>query len=223
MYKNVNMITCDNVNCYVIRGEYGDILIDTGLKKYRNEIETWLLNYDIKLIVLTHGHNDHIENAAYFSELYNAPIAMHREDEALSKDNLCRGFYAAGVSGYITGVLSEKKMSSEIEPFKVDIYPEDGERIGEKLGSDTVVVTLPGHTRGSIGLLNNQDLYVGDAVMNYFYPNFPYICESPKETRASINKIHTFKPKRLFFGHGKPIKTEHNPKYINLFSKNIIM
>ena len=65
VWNNVNLIKCDNINCYVIRGNKGDVLIDTGLKKYRNEIETWLLNYDIKLIALTHGHNDHIENAAY--------------------------------------------------------------------------------------------------------------------------------------------------------------
>ena len=223
MYKNVNMITCDNVNCYVIIGEHGDVLIDTGLKKYRNEIETWLLNYNIKLIALTHGHNDHIENAAYFSEIYNAPIVMHKEDESLTKDNLCRGFYAAGISGSVCGVLSQKSMSRQAETFVVDRYIDDGDIIRTEAGVEIKVIALPGHTRGSVGFYHNGDLYLGDAVFNYIYPSFPYICESPKESRNSISKIHTLKPKRLFFGHGKPLKTEHNNQYINLFSKNIIM
>ena len=47
------------VNCYVIRGENGDMLIDTGMEKYRDYIESWLTHYNIKLILLTHGHYDH--------------------------------------------------------------------------------------------------------------------------------------------------------------------
>lgn len=223
MYKNVNMITCDNINCYVIRGKTGDILIDTGTPEYRDEIETWLLNYNIKLIVLTHGHNDHIGNAAYFSKLYDVPIAMHKDDEALAENNLCRSFYAVGICGNIAGILSEKQMRQESESFDVDFYLKDGDLIGKEYGIDAVVVGFSGHTRGSIGIYHNEDLYVGDAVMNYVYPSYPYICESPKEARISINKIHLFKPRRLFFGHGTPIKTAHNKQYQNLFSSKIIM
>ena len=223
VWKNVNMIKCDNVNCYVIRGDKGDVLIDTSIKKYRNEIETWLLNYDIKLIALTHGHNDHIENAAYFAELFNVPVVMHKDDEALAKDNLCRGFYAAGISGTICGVLSQKTMGIQADTFEITRYITDGDIIGEEAGVEIKVVSLPGHTRGSLGFYHNGDFYVGDAVFNYIYPSFPYVCESPSESRKSIEKIHTFRPKRLFFGHGEPLTTGHNKKYINLFSKNIIM
>ena len=220
---NVNLINCDNTNCYIIRGTNGDILIDTGIPKYRDEIETWLLNYNVKLIVLTHGHNDHIGNAAYFSELYGVPIAMSKDDELLAEDNLCRPFYSVGATGKVVAALSRKTMSKRSELFEVSIYLEDNMELGKDFGADCKAVKLDGHTKGSFGFLNGTDLYLGDAAMNYIVPSFPAICESPKEARKSIEKIHTIRPQRIFFGHGEPISTEHNPKYMNLFRKNILM
>ena len=146
-----------------------------------------------------------------------------KDDEALIENNLCRSFYAVGISGNIAGILSEKAMGKESEKFNVDFYVKDGDLIGQEFGINAVVAAFPGHTKGLIGIYHNEDLYVGDTVMNYVYPSYPYICESPKEARISINKIHLFKPRRLFFGHGTPIKTAHNKQYQNLFSSKIIM
>ena len=60
IHKGLNMMTCGGNNCYVVRGAKGDILIDTGAAADRFEIEAWLRGFDIGLIILTHGHNDHI-------------------------------------------------------------------------------------------------------------------------------------------------------------------
>lgn len=215
---NVNLINCDNTNCYIIRGTDGDILVDTGIPKYRDEIETWLLNYNVKLIVLTHGHNDHIGNAAYFSELYGTPIAMSRYDELLAEDNLCRHFYSVGAAGKIVAALSKKTMSQRSELFEVSIYLEDGMELGKDFGADCKAVKLDGHTKGSFGFLNGTDLYLGDAAMNYIKPSFPLICESPKAARASLEKIKTLKTGRIFFGHGEPIETK-SAAYRRMFIK----
>lgn len=205
---NVNLINCNNTNCYIIRGTDGDILVDTGVPKYRDEIETWLLNYNVKLIVLTHGHNDHIGNAAYFSELYGVPIAMGKYDEALAEDNLCRNFYSVGAAGKAVAALSKKAMSDRLELFAVSIHLEDGMELGRDFGADCKAVKLDGHTKGSFSFLNGTDLYLGDAAMNYIAPAFPAICESPKAARASLNKIKAMKTERIFFGHGSPIETK---------------
>ena len=55
MYENLNMIECGGVSCYIVKGKNGDVLIDTGREQYRDQIETWLMNYNVKLIILTHG------------------------------------------------------------------------------------------------------------------------------------------------------------------------
>ncbi|MDE5992474.1 MAG: MBL fold metallo-hydrolase [Oscillospiraceae bacterium] len=208
-YEEVNMITCGFGNCYVVRGKRGDILIDTCTKEYRNEIETWLHNYDIKMIVLTHGHNDHIGNAAYFSKLYGADIAMCVYDMKLAHDNGLHKLYSIGAAGKILAAASmapKTLRKSRAESFGIDIFLDDGMALGEDFGADCTAVKLDGHTKGSFGVLCDGDLYVGDAAMNFIKPSFPLICESPKAARASLNRIRELKPKRIFFGHGKPIE-----------------
>lgn len=207
-YDGVNMITCGFGNCYVIRGKRGDILIDTCTKEYRGEIETWLHNYDIRLIVLTHGHNDHIGNAAYFSKLYGADIAMCVYDMKLARDNSIHKLYSIGAAGKILAAASKKSIEkTRAENFGIDIFLDDGMTLGEEFGADCTAVKLDGHTKGSYGVLYGGDLYVGDAAMNFIKPSFPLICESPKAARKSLERIRALKPKRIFFGHGKPIES----------------
>ena len=208
-YEGVNMITCGFGNCYVVRGKRGDILIDTCTKEYRNEIETWLHNYDIKMIVLTHGHNDHIGNATYFSKLYGADIAMCVYDMKLARNNGLHKLYSIGAAGKILAAASmapKTLRKSRAESFGIDIFLDDGMPLGENFGADCTAVKLGGHTKGSFGVLCGGDLYAGDAAMNFIRPSFPLICESPKAARASLNRIRGLKPKRIFFGHGKPIE-----------------
>lgn len=208
-YEGVNMITCGFGNCYVVRGKRGDILIDTCTKEYRNEIEVWLHNYDIKLIVLTHGHNDNIGNAAYFSKLYGADIAMCVYDMKLARDNGLHKLYSIGAAGKVLAAASTAPKTlrkSRAESFGINIFLDDGMALGEDLGADCTAVKLDGHTKGSFGVLCGGDLYLGDAAMNFIGPSFPLICESPKAARASLNRIRELKPKRIFFGHGKPVE-----------------
>lgn len=202
------MITCGFGNCYVIRGKRGDILIDTCTKEYRGEIETWLHNYDIRLIVLTHGHNDHIGNAAYFSKLYGADVAMCVYDMKLARDNSIHKLFSIGAAGKILAAASKKSIEkTRAENFGIDIFLDDGMPLGEEFGADCTAVKLDGHTKGSYGVLCGSDLYVGDAAMNFIKPSFPLICESPKAARKSLERIRALNPKRIFFGHGKPIES----------------
>lgn len=217
LYNNVNMITCDFNSCYVIRGEKGDILIDTSKEKYRDEIETWLHDYNVKLIVLTHGHNDHIGNAKYFADLYDAKIVMSQKDIKLSRDNNIRKIYRLGFIGNFIYTISNRTFQKMSDTFNVDYYVEDGMKIGEELGINAYAVALGGHTKGSFGIMHNNDLYCGDALMNFVSPSMPYLCESPKNAKESLAKIKTLKPNRIFFGHGIPISTDDNTIYKNMF------
>lgn len=73
------------VNCYLLAGEDGFILIDTGMPHQRKQIEQALTqkgcsSRNLRLIILTHGDIDHCGNAAYFRQAFQAEIAMHRDD-----------------------------------------------------------------------------------------------------------------------------------------------
>lgn len=188
----------------------GDVLINTGRTKYRDEMETWLLNYSIKLIILTDGYNESIENAAYFSELYGAPIAMSRYDIPLIRDNSCRKKYITSISGKIAELTAGKKKFVAAEPFEPQILAENGVRLCD-MGVEAVlntakIITLDGHTRGSIGILDGNDLYCGGALCNQGGRiGWPYSCESPAAAKRTMKKIAELMPERIFFTHGVPV------------------
>ena len=218
----INMISCGNFNCYVIRGESGEILIDTAVPDYRDEIEVWLHNYNVKLIVLTHGHNDHIGNAGYFAELLGAKTAMSADDVSLAENSSSRKFYPVGIKGQIMKTVISRSKHNMPEHFHTDIFLTDGMDIGKEYGiDDCKAIKLDGHTKGSFGILHGKDLYIGDAAMNYGAPSFPAICESPKAARNSLEKVREIAPERIFFGHGAPIEGK-GPKYRNMFSKKFL-
>ena len=74
---DIHRISAGNVNCYIVVGKDKAILIDTGRKKYRERILDKCKEYHVSLIVLTHRHMDHCQNAAYLANALNIPVAMY--------------------------------------------------------------------------------------------------------------------------------------------------
>ena len=76
--------------CYVIRGE-GTIMIDGGAPKqgrvFLKTIEGLSMKpEDVRPMIITHGHWDHIGSARDIKEITGAKIAMHhREKDWLEK------------------------------------------------------------------------------------------------------------------------------------------
>lgn len=75
------------MNCYIAADHGKVILIDTGRKKYREKILEKCRGFHVSLIVLTHGHMDHCQNAAYLADALHIPIAMSEQDRNLISDN----------------------------------------------------------------------------------------------------------------------------------------
>lgn len=210
-YQGLNMITCGDMSCWVIKGENGDVLIDTGLEQYRDQIETWLLNYNVKLILLTSGYAESTQNAAYFSELYKAPIVMSRDDLSLSRNNGCRPYYITSILGHFEKNKREMDRKMKLNPFEPDFFAEPGndlECYGIK-GIDGYIIGLDGFTKGTIGFYMRSgdgfDLYAGGAVCGYDLTVFPPTAESPKAARHSLFIAAVLEPDRILCSRGKII------------------
>lgn len=198
-------IEVGNGNCYLLVKGQDAVLVDTGREQYGDKVLTACQDYNIRLLVLTHGHVDHVQNAAFFAQWLQVPVAMHRADLDLLVDNCMQPLAAKTVPGKIVLAASIKSFrQDEIPVFQPDVFLDEGDTLDE-WGIPAKVVALPGHTRGSIGLdIPGGHLIVGDALMNMFYPTVSMLYNDRVEMLESAKKITDMGQRTIWFGHGKP-------------------
>jgi glyoxylase-like metal-dependent hydrolase (beta-lactamase superfamily II) len=199
-----------HVNCYLLKTEAGFVLIDTGSSNQRAVLERELLNAgcrpgNLKLIVLTHGDFDHTGNAACLRQKFNAPLALHPADF----DMLARGDMFASrrnsnpIFKAIAPALFRFGKSNQVTPdlaltaeFDLAAY-----------GLDAFVISLPGHSRGSIGLLTSDgDCFAGDLLENTKQPALNSIMDDRAAAQASVEKLRSLPVKTIYPGHGQPFE-----------------
>ena len=208
--SNIERIKCGNGNAFLVTEGDSVILVDTSITKFRDTILERCSTKNVRLIVLTHGHFDHIQNAAYLSGKLNAPIAMHKDDLALIKDNSAEPIMAQTLLGKIILKASQKGFKhAEIEPFEPGVLLDDGYML-TSYGVPATIVTLPGHTKGSIGVIvGSNDVIVGDALMNMLYPTKSPLYGNWDMVVKSAARITSLGDATIHFGHGKSVKNRN--------------
>lgn len=203
--SEVHRIKCGNGNCYIIENGTNGILVDTGKREFIDNVLEACKRYNVKLIVLTHAHFDHAENAARISEALGIPIAMSEKDIGLIASNTNQKLFASSPLGKLVLSVSLKDFSKRQMPvFKPNILLGDGDSLSD-FGINAQIVALPGHTDGSIGIdVDGRHLIVGDALMNMFYPTVSMLYRNKDEMLKSAGKISTLGERTIYFGHGKP-------------------
>ena len=203
----VKRVKCGNVNCFIISNGDNAILVDTCHTKYREKILNACKGCNIRLIVLTHGHIDHIQNAAFLSKELGVPIAMNAEDIPLIEDNMRQSLKAESFLGKIVLTLSEKSFRvDEIPAFEPTVLLKGGDAL-EEYGIPAEIIAVSGHTKGSIAIdVDGKYLIVGDALMNMFYPTVSMLYNDKEEMIKSAQRISDIGDRIICFGHGKEIK-----------------
>lgn len=202
----IHRIKCGNGNCYIVENGTNGILVDTGKKEYINKVIEQCKAYHVKLIVLTHAHFDHAENAARIANVLGIPIGMNEKDCNLIQSNANQTLSAENFLGKIVLSASLKDFSvRKMEEFRPDIFLKEGDCLDD-YGIDARIIALPGHTDGSIGLdVDHAHLIVGDALMNMFYPTVSMLFHNKNDMLASVVKISGLGNRKIYFGHGKPV------------------
>jgi len=203
----IERIQCGNGNVYIVSDGENAVLVDTCRSQYRDMILDKCKAKRVRLIVLTHGHIDHIQNAAFLSEKLNAPVALHKDDYDLAKDNWLEPMFAHTLLGKIILKLSQKSFEQDkAEPFEVRVFLKDGDLL-DGYGIPATIIELPGHTKGSIGIMVGETgIIVGDALMNMFYPTKSPLYGNRAVMEESAAKISSLGDAIVYFGHGKPTK-----------------
>ena len=113
--STITRIKCKTDNCYLISEGRNAILVDTSNGPARDMVTAECDKYDLKLIVLTHTHFDHAENAAFLSKRYGVPVAFHKADDELFENYDKQTLKCYGLTGRIvlkntvTGLLKKFK------------------------------------------------------------------------------------------------------------------
>jgi glyoxylase-like metal-dependent hydrolase (beta-lactamase superfamily II) len=196
------------VNCYLIDTGRSFILVDTGSANSRGRLEEALADGgcepgDLKLIVITHGDFDHIGNALYLSDKYGAPIAMHRHDVGMAEhgDMFWNRESGNPVIKMLAPLLFRFGRSQRFVP---DLLLDDGTLLAA-YGLDAQVISLLGHSQGSIGVLTAEgDLLSGDLLENLEGPVLGSIMDDEEAARASVERLQAMEVGMVYPGHGQP-------------------
>jgi glyoxylase-like metal-dependent hydrolase (beta-lactamase superfamily II) len=207
-----------SVNCYLVKADAGYVLIDTGGANKRDELEAALASAgckpgDLDLIAITHGDFDHTGNAAYLCNTFGAQIAMHRDDAGMLERgdmfwNRTSGGVLARAIGRLSPLLFGFGKSARRSP---DLFLSDGDDLST-YGFEARVLSLPGHSRGSIGvLIAGGDLFCGDLFENSAQPGLGQLIDDPAAAQASVEKLSALTVHTVYPGHGQPFLWDDLP------------
>ena len=206
---------------YLIVNEKEGCLIDTSITAHHAEKIYRMIEdsgCEVKYIVLTHDHFDHVANAGAIKERFGGKIMAHRLDVPMIENPLFL-FSESATNTFPEwsrpDFLNAMNMSVEtwesyhntIETFicfpqRVDETVEDGQELA--LGNLRLrIIHTPGHSPGSISIFkpDTKNIYTGD--LNLF-PKRPYPIGNIKATEESLLKVKSLGASFLGIGHETP-------------------
>lgn len=175
---------------YALEGTDGLTLIDAGIGPAASKVLQQLhasgrQPSDVKRILITHAHPDHVGGLAKLQAATGAQVVAH----ALEQPEL------------------EKHLpSAQAKPLLCAVQA--GSQLPEVLGGLQVIFT-PGHTRGHVCFWqpDRRLLFCGDVVLRLpqLRLPFPIVTVDMAENKRSVKKLAELDASVVCFGHGQPL------------------
>ena len=207
--KGLYAVPVGTVNTFLIDAPDGLTLIDAGFPDKADVILKALHDLgkaptDLRAIVLTHAHPDHIGSLAALKRATGAQTWIHEADSSIAERG--HGFRpmaaAPGLfNRLLFGLFAGRKI--EVEPTVIDHKVKDGEVL--PIAGGLKAIHVPGHCAGQIALLwqGRGVLFVGDTCSNLMGLGPPICYEDRAEGERSQRKLAGLDFDIACFGTGK--------------------
>jgi glyoxylase-like metal-dependent hydrolase (beta-lactamase superfamily II) len=230
MMSLIKTISLGIVNVYIV-GEKNNVLVDTGTKGSKKKILKAMSDLEIdpkgiELIILTHGHDDHVGGLDELVKITGAKVMVSKleydimanglDDKIIPYNFMVKILMSIGKS---RSKPVESKASRKLN-FYGDIFVEDTYDL-EPWGISGEVIATPGHSQGSISvLIDGNGAIIGDnlmAFMPWSKPKKPMLGYNLESIKSSMNRLIKLGAKRFYLSHGKDYDIMDIQKALNKF------
>ena len=189
------------VNNYILFDEESKdiVLIDAGGDFEQTKTAIDKLGGNLKYLLNTHGHMDHIAGDYDIQNHYNIPIYMHKDDEEQLP--------------HFKEYLKYVGMPDYEEPKNIT-FIEDNHIF--KIGKHVIkTIHTPGHTQGGVGYLIDNMLFSGDTLFFESIGRTDLPGGNQKQLVNSVKtKLFTLPPDTIVYpGHGQRSTILHEKEH----------
>lgn len=223
IFPGIYALPLGYVNAFMLAGEDGLSLIDSGLKGSYKRIlagirETGRKPEELRNVLLTHHHADHVGSLAALVQKSGARTWVSPADAPIMAGEKRRPHPNPGsIAGRVFGPLIERLPQNNPPPARADNLLNDGDVV--PVGGGVKVIHTPGHTRGHVSFFlegHGGVLFAGDAAGHMFgrvgKPLLIFTEDMPL-ARESIRKLAGLEFETACFGHGTVLKGKANAEF----------
>lgn len=203
-------------NSYLVTTENKNILVDTGTKKNYQNLKRGITSSiskeeRIDILILTHSHFDHCQNASRILKENDCQIILGKEENKFVKDGYTpvpRGTsLIPSIISRFGNLLGWRRFG--YDPFYPDILVTKDYTIKENEPNIRIIGT-PGHSPGSISVIVDEQIaIVGDSMFGIYKNSiYPPFSDDPGKMVDSWKKLMETKCEIFLPGHGEEIRRE---------------
>jgi glyoxylase-like metal-dependent hydrolase (beta-lactamase superfamily II) len=222
----VRCLNLGATTAYLVQGVDGYLLVDTGSPRDYDDFRAVLSRLgvgldEIKVLVLTHGHDDHAGFTARFLEENGARLVVHRAALPLLRG---RQLTPEGLT-FLNGRVFLMVMLYALVAQRDFAYPPvtlregdvvlggDDDQVLRDLGFEAEIIATPGHTPDSISVVTTDGrVCCGDAAMNFLTVSGahhrPIFLSDREAVFASWRKMLDCGARVIYPAHGAPFAAE---------------